>query len=131
MVEWADTVYVITSHENMVFTDCPSSLSLSLHPASKRGSADEASKLRDIVLKPKEQSQPQKWVQSIPDSSFVIWYMYCELFPLRWVETLEEIPSLLYPGLVSSYTSLLIFYTTLYIDYIGYAQFPGSVAEEV
>ena len=29
-------------------------------PASKRGSADEASKLRDIVLKPKELSQPQK-----------------------------------------------------------------------
>jgi len=48
---------------------------------TKRAGADEASKLRDMALKTKEVVSSQKWV-----------------------EMMEEIPSFLYPGLVSQHT---------------------------
>ncbi len=47
------------------------------YAGGKRGGTDEASKLRDLILRQRDQNQPQKWVEMI-----------------------EEIPSYLYPGLV-------------------------------
>ena len=52
LYRWSEKVHLIIGCVNKDF--------LPSFTASKRGSADEASKLRDIVLKPKELSQPQK-----------------------------------------------------------------------
>jgi hypothetical protein len=65
----------------------------------KRSGADEVSKLRDVILKQRDQIQNQslKYVSVV--------YNVCKfddpLPTTRWVEMVEEVPSYLYPGLVS------------------------------